>query len=565
MLIELKDYKHLFIGNDATLALQEALRACAGKPGSILKLGGGTLHFYKEFAFEKEYYISNNDYSKKSIIFPLIGMKDITIDGEGAELFFHGTVLPFVIDHSEDITIKNLSVDYPHPFFFHACITAADENNLELTYDTEEFSAEVRNDEIVFFSKSDGWEIAKDKLLACECEADTKAPSAYISPYFAYFKDADDGSFLSGMYRYVKPLQLAPGKIRLTGEIKHKHTVGNMWVCTFAGRENPGIFGNRSKNILIENVTLYHTASMGVICQLCENVTMEKLRTVIRPDSGRYLSVNADSTHFVNCTGAIRYESCTFTNMLDDAGNTHGNYTRFVQVLDAHSLLATFGHFQQKGINLYDKGDQVHIVDNLSMQALATLTVKDSLLLSGDYIRLEFEEELPVMQNGYVIENFTKMPELYINNCVCGHNRPRGFLPGTWRKTVITNNTFFNMMCGLHFTGDANDWFESGPVNDVLIKGNNFKNSAYTGGAAIIISPHIKGDAAPFHKNIKIEENTFELHEERFLSAQYAENLIMRNNKFIKNLAFPSHNKVGENGISLKNCKNISAELPEKI
>lgn len=120
-------------------------------------------------------------------------------------------------------------------------------------------------------------------------------------------------------------------------------------------------------------------------------------------------------------------------------------------------------------------------------------------------------------------------------------------------------------MCGLHFTGDANDWFESGPVNDVLIKGNNFKNSAYTGGAAIIISPHIKGDAAPFHKNIKIEENTFELHEERFLSAQYAENLIMRNNKFIKNLAFPSHNKVGENGISLKNCKNISAELPEKI
>ncbi len=565
MLIKLNDYKHLFIDDDATLALQEALIACARNPGATLKLGGGTLHFYKKFAFEKEYYISNNDYSKKSIIFPLIGMKDITIDGEGAELLFHGTVLPFVIDNSQNITITNLSVDYPHPFFFQAKITAADEHSLELTYDTEEFSAEIRNHEMVFFSKNDGWEMAKDKLLACECEADTKAPSAYISPYFAYFKDADDGSFLSSMYRYVKPEQLAPGKIRFTGELKHKHTVGNMWVCTFSGRENPGIFGNRSKNIQIKNVTLYHTASMGVICQLCENVTMEKLSTVIRPDSGRYLSVNADSTHFVNCTGAIVYESCIFTNMLDDAGNTHGNYTRFVQALNANSLLATFGHFQQKGINLYDRGDRIHIVDNLSMQTLATLTVKDSFLISEDYIRLEFEENLPQMKDGYVIENFTKMPELYIHNCICGHNRPRGFLPGTWRKTVITGNTFYNMMCGLHFTGDSNDWFESGPVNDVLIKGNNFKNAAYTGGAAIVISPQIKEGAMPFHKNIIIEDNIFELHEERFLSAQYADGLIMRNNKFIKNSDLPAHKKVGENGISIYHCSNTDAEPPKQV
>ena len=565
MLIDLKNYKHLWIGDDATLALQEALLACAANPGSTLKLGGGTLHFYKEFAFEQEYYISNNDYSKKSIIFPLIGMKDITIDGEAAELLFHGTVLPFVIDNSENITITNLSVDYPHPFFFQGQITAADEHSVELTYDTEEFSARVQNNEIVFYSEKDGWEMAKSRLLACECEADTKAPSAYISPYIAYLADANDGSFLSGMYRYLKPEQLAPGKIRLTGEIKQRHTVGNMWVCTFAGRENPGIFGNRSKNIQIKNVTLYHTASMGIICQLCENVTMEKLFTIIRPGSDRYLSVNADSTHFVNCTGAIRYEGCVFTNMLDDAGNTHGNYTRFIRQLNKNTLLAAFGHFQQKGVNLYDAGDKVHIVDNTTMQAITTLTVKDSFLLSGGYVRLEFEEELPALKDGYVIENFTKMPELYINNCECGHNRPRGFLPGTWRKTVITNNTFYNMMCGLHFTGDANDWFECGPVNDVLIKGNNFKNSSYTGGAAIAISPHIKGEAAPFHKNILIEDNIFELHEERFLSANYVENLTMRGNKFIKNPDFPSHSKIGENGISTKNCKNISIEPPEEI
>ena len=101
MIIHLSDYQHLFQEDDATLAVQEALYVCRKHPGSILKLGGGQLHFHPRYAFQKEYYISNNDYSRKSIIFPLIGMQDLTIDGEGAELLFHGEVLPFVLDHSE--------------------------------------------------------------------------------------------------------------------------------------------------------------------------------------------------------------------------------------------------------------------------------------------------------------------------------------------------------------------------------------------------------------------------------------------------------------------------------
>ena len=72
MIIELKDFLYLSENDDATLAVQEALHILKENPGSTLKLGGGQYHFYKKYAFEKEYYISNNAYSKKSIIFPII-------------------------------------------------------------------------------------------------------------------------------------------------------------------------------------------------------------------------------------------------------------------------------------------------------------------------------------------------------------------------------------------------------------------------------------------------------------------------------------------------------------
>lgn len=564
MIIHLNDYRHLFDGEDAALAVQEALLACRKHPGAVLKLGGGTLHFYPRYAFEKEYYISNNDYSKKSIIFPLLDMEGITIDGEGAELLFHGMVLPFVIDGSRNITIQNLSVDYPHPFFFQGRITAAEENYLELEYDPVEFSARTEEHAITFYCAEEDWAISADRLLVCEFEADTKAPSAFIPPYFAYFPEESDGSFLSGMYRYLKPEQPTLGKLRLTGDCGCRHTVGNMWVGTFSGRENPGIFGNHSENIFLRDVTLYHTASMGVICQLCENITMERLKTIVRPGSGRYLSVNADSTHFVNCSGAIHYEACTFTNMLDDAGNVHGHYNPILKALDCHTLLLTFGHYQQQGINIYQKGDQVHVVDNTTIQPTATLTVKDSTLLSATLLRLEFEESLPPLKTGYVVENFTRMPELYIHGCTCGHNRPRGFLPSTWRKIVISDNTFFNMQYAIHITSDCNDWFESGPVEDVLITGNRFQNAAYTGGAVIAIDPRVQSGEGAFHKNIRIQNNLFELHEKRFLFAHNTDSLVIQDNRYIQNPSLPAHPAIGIDGIDIQSSINQVIQVPDE-
>ena len=67
MIIHLNDYRHLFDGKTPRWLYRRPSLACRKHPGAVLKLGGGTLHFYPRYAFEKEYYISNNDYSKNPL------------------------------------------------------------------------------------------------------------------------------------------------------------------------------------------------------------------------------------------------------------------------------------------------------------------------------------------------------------------------------------------------------------------------------------------------------------------------------------------------------------------
>jgi len=564
MNIFIKDFAHLVEEDDYTLAVQEALMECRKHSQITLVFEKKTYHFRKKYAFQKEYFMSNNDYSLKSIIFPLIGFKGLTIDGGGADFIMHGEILPFVIDHSENVTVKNFSIDYPRPFFSQAKIIASENGHTDLEFDTKAFPCRVENDGIVFYSEEPDYmsKAPTFRVLAAEFDVQTGGPSAFISPYIARFSKEHTPSFLDSFTKYCRVEQLSENIIRLNGI--DGHTVGNYWATTHANRDNPGILINFSKDTMLEKINLYHTAAMGVIGQVSENIILNQVNTIVREGSNRYISVSADSTHFVNCSGQVNLFDCTFTNMLDDAGNFHGTYTTINKILNKNTLLVEFRHHQQKGVMLYQKGDTIHLIENSTLASFAELTVKEASWLSGDFIRIETEEALPAETKlGNAVENYSRMPSVHIKGCVSGHNRPRGFLITTNKKVVIEECTFYNMMCGLHFTGDANDWFESGPVRDVTVRNNNFKNSSYTGGAAIAIDPAVKvKENNYYHSGITIENNTFEMHEKRFLSMHNSKNVIFRNNKYICNPSMPAHQQIRQDGISVSDCKDCIIEEP---
>ena len=92
----------------------EVVRALA----KIRSAGGGELHFEKgEYHFFKEgtekafFAISNNSACDKHIVFPILDMRDIVIDGHGSLFVFHDVVFPFMVSGSCGISIRNITVD----------------------------------------------------------------------------------------------------------------------------------------------------------------------------------------------------------------------------------------------------------------------------------------------------------------------------------------------------------------------------------------------------------------------------------------------------------------------
>lgn len=562
--VRLVDYSNFIMNGDATPALLRALEECKQYSPATLLLGGGEWHFYQAYATRRECYISNNDSGEKHIIFPLYGFHGLTVDGEGASLQFHGEVCPFVLDGSEDITLKNFSIDYPHPYVFQATVAEAEEDRLVLDVDPVGMQARANEREMILFNSDDGRERSLQKLLVCEFDRVTKAPSAYIPPYFLFMGDQDDQSYLASMLRFVKGETLSDTRIAFHGHFGHIHNVGSklIGICGPGPKKRncPGIFGNRCKNILLEEVTLYATGAMGVICQVCEDVKLKGVRAIPNRALGRYLSVNADATHFVNCMGDIVYEDCVFTHMLDDAANVHGIYYQLHGVKDQRELILAYGHPQQVGVNVFDAGDRIAMVRNSDFEKVAELTVQEVQGPSPDRILLRTREVIPDVGVDCVIENLTKNPNLYIRGCECGDNRPRGFLPATRGRIEITDCSFHNMSAALHFAGDCNSWYEASAVEDVLIRGNRFQNSAYAGGVAIRINPNAMEKTKPYHKNITIVDNEFEMSGERFLKASLVENLTFQNNLFRKNPLLPVHPKPAENGILVTDCVNVKVE-----
>lgn len=551
-----------FTDNDMTLAATLAVNDC--QEGDTLCLGGGELHFYPENAFEKFYYISNNDFGIKKIVFPLIEKESLTIDGEGAKLIFHGKMMPFAIEKCKHIVIKNLTIDYAEAMYFQAKIIASGEDFVEMQYDESAFRCDIANN--LFRVYGENWENCSEKVLVNEYDPEYKGPTPQTPTYFAFFGSPQEApAHHASLYRYLKASKPAENILRLDGEIGYAHTVGKYWLGFPNIREYPGIFACESAELSFQNLILHRTLSMGIICQICENIKIDSV--VVVPSEGRLLSTNADVTHFVNCCGLVQITNCKFESMMDDAGNFHGFYVPVYRRIGDYKVMLKFGHHQQRGVNIFKPGDKVRLVDNRTLQPYAYFEVKNSKLLAHGYLLLETMEKLPLnIPEGHAFENYTRMPEVHIEGCSTGYNRPRGFLLSTCKKAVVENCEFYNLGHAIAIMGDANSWYESGPCGEIILRNNRFVNSAYCGCSVIEGSPEIAEKAEDsYHGTLVVENNSFRTNGRRFMKLSSFEQVIFRNNTFEQDDTLPIHAEIGKEGFLLKDCKDAKIDCATEI
>ena len=334
-----------------------------------------------------------------------------------------------------------------------------------------------------------------------------------------------------------------------------------------AKRLNPGFFVADSKDILIKDVNLYHCGGMGVIAQMSRNIELNHLVIVPSPGTGRVVSITADATHFVNCSGYIRMINCTFRNQKDDATNIHGLYMAIDKQLAPNALQLSWRNDAQQGLQFLKPGMTVEIVRNKTMTQFCRATVKNVEVLNKQITRVTFSAALPEgIEPDMVVAQDDEYPDVLISGCTFSGNRARGLLIGSRGKVVIENNYFHIPGAAILFEGDGNYWFEQSGVRDVTIRKNTFEDCNFGywvwGQACISVGSGIpdRTSGECYHRNISIEENTFRVFDPRILYLYSVDGLTFKGNHIEMTTDYPYLRGVTERFRVSADCKNIDIQ-----
>lgn len=522
----------------------------------LIKFEKGTYHFYPDKAAEKYMKISNNDNGNRKIGFPLFDHSIVEIEGNGSDFIFHGGIIPFGLSGLESASMKNFNIWWDQPFTFEGEVIDNDSEQKTFTLKVNlENQYEIIDDELFF--KGYDWKLKLGENIVYN--KDQKRPYYYTSKYEHNWHEYP-----------LKAKELSPGVVRFSNFSGNEMPpVGSIWVDKGPHGQNrryPGFSIKDSKNIVLENINVYASGAMALIAEKSENISLKNFNVKLPDGSTRMIGASADATHFVNCKGQIILEGCQFENMLDDATNVHGTYMVINEIISSKKIRCSFMHYQQNGFDFGSKGDEVRFVSRTDLLPIKNNVISDVLEISDEIYEITLMHELgPEVTVFSAIENTTYMAGLKMVNCTVKQNRARSILISTPKKVEVLDNYFSSMMAGVRICGDANYWFESGPVEEVVIRGNTFEDLAIGGHnpqAILQIDPIIGKkyrNNGYFHRNIVFEDNVIKAFDPLIVYALSVDGLIIRNNTIIKT---NTYNEIFSDlsQIDIQNSKSVIIE-----
>ncbi len=502
-------------GAAANGAFARALEACGGHDAVIIFPRG-------------RYDFHPDPDSEQTIAMALRGARNIVVDGGGSEFVFHGRMKVFHVEDCENVTLRNFSTDWDRPYISQGEFVAVTPQYVDLRIDRSQYPYVIEQGHIRF--TGEGWSAGVvDSYMNIYDKA--TGTIAYRT------RDSHTGNIFNG-----EAEQVAPDVVRFHGSILEREVPvrpGQIITLYHGTYILTGIELCYSRDITLEDITLYHTLSNGVYGYRCENITLHCVSTTPRTEKGRVFSTVADASHFTCCRGRILIDGCAHAGQGDDFMNVRGTYSRIESFKDRRTAL-----IDGRGWTI-GATDTLWVVDRETMRRGAELVVRRINKRNGVY-EVEFSDTVPAeVTEGMFLENKTWTPELVVRNCRFEKkNRARGMLVTTPRRVVIENNYFNTAGAAILIEGDLDHWFESGSHTDLTIRNNRFVNCCTSGcetgdrwewgEAPITISPSFRPDSPDspsYHRNITICDNTFECFDAPVLFARSVENLRFERNR----------------------------------
>ncbi|MFD8320981.1 RICIN domain-containing protein [Kitasatospora purpeofusca] len=518
---------------DSAAAVKAALRQARTLQGPVRVLfPRGTYQIYPEQAETRELYLSNTvgadqTYRDKRIGILMEDMRDVTIDGGGSHLQFHGLMTAFAAVRSQNVTVRGFSFDVTAPKVVDATVSEAG-------------VSDGRAYRVLSIPPTNGFTVANNQVTWLG----EKSP-ATGQPYWSgvngmRYTQLHDPAARS-TWRGASPLftnvasmtPLAGNKLRIDYTSAAPPTDrGLVYQMREDTRDTASAFFWESKDVTVQGLKARYLHGFGFLGQMSENITIDGNDFRTDPAGGRSTAGFADFVQMSGIKGAVSIRNNVFDGAHDDAINIHGTYVEVTgRSADGRTLTLDYRHHQTAGFPQFYPGDSAEIVDKRTMAAVPGTTVK---VVSVDgptgrdhdkpltTMKVTFDQAVPasVTPGNFVVESTTYTPTVDISNNTVVNIPTRGILVTTRKPVVIKNNTFDGTgMAGIFISSDAKEWYESGPAQDVLITNNTFLRPA---GPAILIEPtnQVQDAGNPVSRNIRIQDNDFRIGDVRLLNAK---------------------------------------------
>lgn len=522
-------------GQDARPFVKKVLEASENKHKTIVYFPKGRYDFYPESWLEN---MDDVMKAKASVGFSLRNLKNVTFDGGGSEFVFHGKMQIAEIVECANITLRNFTVDWDRPFISQGEIMGATSQYLDLKIDRNAYPYVIENNKVFFIGE--GWKLPV--LTMYSTLYDKQSKEIVYNTWDASLGD---------IFEKNEVEEIQEGIIRFYGNPKIKPANGTIVSLFHVRYFAQGIEITHSKDVLLKDLSLYHTLGNAVLGYRTENITMDNASVTVNDAKGRYFSSVADASHFSECKGTIKVLNCAHTGQGDDFINVHGTSVKITKIINDSTIeISAIGKGNGNSMVIGDEYWFINI-DSGQRGEVRDVKSKKDILLDSKRIGYEvtFNNQLPRgLKAGDFLECKTWTAGLEIRNCrILKQNRARGILVTTPEKVIIEDNYFSTAGSAILLEGDFDYWFESGANSNVLIRNNIFDNCLTSGnkngsrgewGEAIItitpsFIPKSKKDE-PYHKNIIIRDNVFRVFDAPLVRAVSTRNLQFLNNEIIK-------------------------------
>jgi hypothetical protein len=500
-------------------SLKPAGRGSLAKP-IVIEFLPGTHEFAAEGALRRPWFISNSCDSSapKPAAILVENMRHVRLQGGGVDgkgktrLLMGGRMAYLVNDHAEDVSYSGLVFDLKRPTVSEFRVVETGVSNAVIEV-AEGSTWEIRGGKFGWTGDlGPGWVMVQQAIP----ETGKCWRMGRWDPFSGATAEA-----------------LGANKVRLTyGSGTFGMVKGRQFQFRPTLRDLVGGHNNRSKDIVFRDCDFYALTGMGIVSQFTDTITFQRVRFAPPQGSLRTCSCWADALQFSGCKGEVLVESCLFSGLQDDAVNVHGTHLRIVSLGAGNQLQVRFMHPQTYGFAAFAPGDEVAVINHATLRELRDnprRTVTAIAPLPGDTTGkdwlLTLDGAAPAFGPGDVVDNLTWYPQFTARSNSVTLASCRGFLITTRGKVLVRANVFNRCaMPAVLVEDDAEGWFESGPVRDMVLRDNRFV------GCGVEINPHTSASQpeAPVHQNIRIEGNRFE---DAGISARSVEGLAILDNR----------------------------------